>query len=405
MDFGLTDDQAAIRTAVRDLARAEIAPGYLQRAKQTAFPWDIHRRVADLGVLSLLAGPEHNPLDEEDYVAAGLAVEELAYADFNVANAVIPVLLMSALINAHGSARVRGEWLAPLVAGQVYVCFGLTEPESGSDAAALRTKAVACRNADGDGYLLSGEKTSVTMLAHASAMIVTAQTYRDDRPVGVSAFLVDLRSTGSSGSTGISGGSGGSGITTSNIPDTGWQTMGRGVVHFDNVRVPADALLGPEGSAFRTVLNGFDFTRPLLALTGIGCAQACLDETAEYVRTRQAFGAPLARYEGVSFPLAEHSTTLEAARLLCYSALWRRTSGIRHTAEAAMTKWYGPLMASQAVKDCLLLHGNYGYAQEFPFEQRLRDVMAVEIADGTAQIQKIIIARERYGVEFLPYQR
>jgi cyclohexanecarboxyl-CoA dehydrogenase len=123
------------------------------------------------------------------------------------------------------------------------------------------------------------------------------------------------------------------------------------------------------------------------------------------VRTRQAFGSPLSRFEGVSFPLAEHLTTLEAARLLCYSALWRRTVGERHTAEAAMTKWYGPLMASRAVKDCLLLHGNYGYSEEFSLEQRLRDVMAVEIADGTAQIQKIIIARERYGSDFLPYQR
>jgi cyclohexanecarboxyl-CoA dehydrogenase len=386
MDFGLSQDQTAVRDAVRKLARAEIAPGYIERAKQTDFPWDLHRRVAELGVLGLLAGPDHNPLEEEDFVAAGLAVEELAYADFNVANAVIPVMLMSALIHAHGSERVRRRWLAPLVAGETYVSFGLTEPESGSDAAALRTKAVA----DEDGYLITGEKTSVTMLTHASAMIVTAQTYRDGERVGVSAFLVDLDSDGT---------------MTSTVPDTGWQTMGRGVIHFDSVRVPADSLIGPEGSAFRNVLNGFDFTRPLLALTGIGCAQVCLDETAEYVRDRKAFGSPLSRFEGVSFPLAEHSTTLEAARLLCYLTLWRRTQGIPHTAEAAMAKWYGPLMASQAVKDCLLLHGNYGYAQELPFEQRLRDVMAVEIADGTAQIQKIIIARERYGTDFLPYRR
>jgi cyclohexanecarboxyl-CoA dehydrogenase len=386
MDFELSEEQIAVRDAVRKLARIEIADGYLQRAKQTDFPWSVHRRVADLGVLSLLAGPDHNPLGHEDFLAAGLAVEELAYADFNVANAVIPVMLMSALINTHGSARIRREWLAPLVAGQAYVCFGLTEPETGSDVVALRTKAVA----DGSGYLITGEKTSVTMLGHAGAMIVTAQTYRDGERRGVSAFLVGLDCPG---------------ITTSDIPDTGWQTMGRGAIHFDNVRVPADALIGAEGSAFRTVLNGFDFTRPLLALTAIGCAQVCLDETAEYVRARRAFGSQLSSFEGVSFPLAEHTTTLEAARLLCYTALWRRTKGVPHTAEAAMTKWYGPLVASAAVKDCLLLHGNYGYAQELPFEQRLRDVMAVEIADGTAQIQKIIIARERYGADFVPYKR
>jgi cyclohexanecarboxyl-CoA dehydrogenase len=181
--------------------------------------------------------------------------------------------------------------------------------------------------------------------------------------------------------------------------------MGRGLLHLDRVEVPASALLGAEGAAFRSVLGGFDFTRPLLALTAVGCAQATLDETAGYVSERQAFGAPLARFEGVSFPLAEHATHLEAARLLCYSALWHRTAGQPHTALAAMTKWYGPYHASQAIRDCLLLHGNVGYSAEFPLEQRLRDVLAVEIADGTAQIQKIIIARELFGRQFVPYGR
>lgn len=366
------------------MARRDIAPGYLERATASSFPWDLHRQLAELGVLALLAGPDHNPLDHEDYVAAGLAVEELAYTDFNVANAVIPVLLTSSLIAKYAPPALANRWLPPLAADDTYIFFGLTEPHSGSDAAALRTVAVA----DGDGYLITGEKTSVTMLAHAEAIIVAAQVVRDDQRRGVSAFLVELNSAG---------------ISTADIPDTGWLPMGRGILHLDGVRVGSGALIGAEGSGFRTVLAGFDFTRPLLALTGIGCAQSCIDETAQYVRLREAFGKPLARYEGVSFPLAEHSTTLEAARLLCYSALWKRNQGLRHTAEAAMSKWYGPLVASQAVKECLLLHGNYGYAREFSLEQRLRDVMAVEIADGTAQIQKIVIARERFGRDFVPY--
>jgi cyclohexanecarboxyl-CoA dehydrogenase len=228
------------------------------------------------------------------------------------------------------------------------------------------------------------------MLAHAEAMLVTAQTKRNGASLGVTAFLVDLAAGG---------------IATSDIPDTGWRPMGRGIVHFDDVRVPASARIGAEGAAFRSVLAGFDFTRPLLALTGIGCAQACVDQTAKYVADRDAFGAPLASFEGVSFPLAEHSTTLEAARLLCYAALWLRDQQRPHSAEASMSKWYGPLVASAAVKDCLLLHGHYGYAEEFGLEQRLRDVMAVEIADGTAQVQKIVIARERFGRAFVPYGR
>ena len=386
MDFGLSPDQIELRDAVRRMARRDLASGYLERAKSTEFPWEAYRRVTRLGVLGLLAGPGHNPLDREDHLAAGLAVEELAYADFNVANAVIPVLLTSSLIARFGTVQMRERWLARLVDGETYVAFGLTEPHSGSDAAALRTTATA----DGDGYLLAGEKTSVTMLAHAEAMFVTAQTVRDGAHRGVSGFLVDLSAGG---------------IATSGIRDTGWRPLGRGIVHFDDVRVPASARIGAEGAAFRSVLAGFDFTRPLLALTGIGCAQACVDQTASYVADREAFGAPLASFEGVSFPLAEHSTTLDAARLLCYAALWLRDEQRPHSAEASMSKWYGPVVASAAIKDCLLLHGHYGYAEEFGLEQRLRDVMAVEIADGTAQVQKIVIARERFGRDFVPYHR
>jgi cyclohexanecarboxyl-CoA dehydrogenase len=386
VDFGLNEDQAAFRAAVRAFAREKLASGYLQRAKSERFPWDVHREVAGLGVFGLLAGEPFNPLEQEDFVAAGVVVEELAYADFNVANAAIPALLMSSLIAKHAQETVRREWLSRLVDGEVYVALGLTEPHAGSDVTAIRTTATAA----GDSYVLNGEKTSVTMLAHADAIILIAQTIRDGQAAGVSAFLVPLDSPG---------------IAKSPIADTGWLPMGRGVLHLDNVEVPASCLLGREGGAFRTVLNGFDFTRPLLALTGIGCAQATVDETAGYVSDRLAFGSPLASYEGVSFPLAEHATKLEAARLLCYSALWHRTVGRKHTALAAMTKWYGPLEASSAIHDCLLLHGNFGYSSEFPLEQRLRDVLAVEIADGTAQIQKIIIARELFGRQFVPYGR
>ena len=386
MEFGLTDDQLALRDSVRGYARSRLTAGYLARAKSADFPWELHREIAALGVFGLLAGGAHNPFEIEDYVSVGLVIEELAYADFNLANAAIPVLLMSALIARHGSQRVRDAYLQRMVDGQTYVALGLTEPEVGSDVANIRTTATATE----DGYVLTGEKTSVTMLQNAEAIIVVAKTVRDRNPVGPSAFLVPLDAPG---------------IEKSPIADPGWVPLGRGILRLNGVHIPADALLGTEGIAFRQLLGGFDFTRPLLALTGIACAQACIDETVEYVSARSTFGSPLASYEGVSFPLAEHATHLEAARLLCYSALWHRTVERKHTALAAMTKWYGPLHAGQAIRDCLLLHGNFGYSSELPFEQRLRDVLSVEIADGTAQIQKIIIARELFGRQFVPYGR
>jgi cyclohexanecarboxyl-CoA dehydrogenase len=386
MSFPFTDQQRELRDAVRAFARAELAPGYLTRARGETFDWDAHRRVADLGVLGLLAGEPHNPLEEEDYVAIGLAIEELAAADFNIANAVIPVLLMSSLLRRHGREWMRRDVLGPLVRGECYVALGLTEPGTGSDVAAITTTATATA----DGYVIRGEKTSVTMLGESRWIVLVAQTVRDAARVGASVFLVPLDAPG---------------VHTSRMEDTGWRPLGRGVLHLDDVQVGADALVGAEGSAFRAVLGGFDFTRPLLALTGIGCAQSCIDETVDYVRQRPAFGAPLSTYEGVSFPLAEHATRLEAARLLCYSALAHRNRDEPHTALAAMSKWFGPRAAGDTIRDCLLLHGNFGYSGEFPFEQRLRDVLAVEIADGTAQIQKIVIARELFGRDFLPYDR
>ncbi|QRE82639.1 hypothetical protein F1734_21935 [Rhodococcus ruber] len=382
----LNSDARGIRDAVRAYAAKRLAPGYLERAKSATFPWDLHREIAGLGLYGLLAGKGYNPLEREDFVAAGVAVEELAYADFNVANITIPVMLMSTLIRHHASETIAERWLPRLIAGETYVAFGLTEPETGSDAANIKTVA----RATADGYTISGEKTSVTMLADAEAIILAARTIRDGKDAGVSTFLVPLDARG---------------IATSTVADTGWGILGRGVLHLDGVEVPPENLIGLEGRAFSRVLNGFDFTRPLLALTGLGAARASLDETAEYVRRRTAFGAPLAKFEGVSFPMAEHLTKVEAARMICYAALEKRSLGLPHTIEAAMAKWYGPLVASAAVKECLLLHGNYGYSQELPFEQRLRDVMSVEIADGTAQIQKIIIMREKYGTDFVPYER
>lgn len=386
MYFSLTDDQLAVQETVRRLAREELAAGYLARAKSSSFPWELHRKVAGLGALGVLTRSPLNPMGGPDYVCAGVIVEELAYGDTNLANAAIIPMFTAALIAEHGTPAVQDRLLGPLVAGETLVSFCLTEPGSGSDAGAMRTTATW----EGDGYRLDGEKTSVSLLAHAEAAIVLARTRRDGADAGVSAFVVPLDAAG---------------VDRAPFSDTGWQALGRGGLGLSGARVGPDALLGSEGAAFRTILNGFDYTRPLLVLTTLGCARAAIDETAAYVAERAAFGSTLSRFEGVSFPLAEHATRLEAARLLCYDALGRRAADQPHTATAAMCKWFGPQVAREAVHDCLLLHGHSGYTKELPFEQRLRDVMAIEIADGTAQVQKMIIARELFGEAFLPYAR
>jgi cyclohexanecarboxyl-CoA dehydrogenase len=383
--FEASEEQESLRDAVRRLARKKFAPTYLTRSQAGEFPWEALASLAELGLTSLLTTPEFGGPEEPEYVGAGIACEELAYADFNVANVLIPTLITSYILTEFAFDELRKQWLPDLVAGRAYIALGLTEPETGSDAAALSTKAVA---ADG-GWRISGEKTSITAVPHAQACIVFARTSPDGAR-GVSAFLVPLDSPG---------------VTQAAIPDPGWRAVGRGSIAFDDVVVPNEAMIGEAGAGFTNVMAGFDFTRPLLALTAIGAAQASIDDAVAYVQQRRTFGAPLASYEGISFPLAEHSTKLLAARSLCYQALQRRAKGQSHTALAAMCKWLGPRSAVEAAHDCLLMFGHYGYTTDYPLEQRLRDIIAVEIADGTAQIQKIIIARELFGRAFVPYSR
>lgn len=377
-----TEEHSSLRETVRRYARKELASGYLARAKSERFLWEELQELGELGLLELLVDPSEHP----DFVALGIVVEELCYADFNVGNLLIVSALNSFLLATHASDAVRDRWLPSLRRGEALVALGLTEPGSGSDAAAMRTRAVPDK--DG-GWLIDGEKTSMTAAPFAQAALVFARTGAGPTaPAGVTAFVVPLDAEG---------------ISRSRFPDTGFRPLGRGSVIFDGVRVDDDARVGPVGRAFATIMNGFDFSRPLLALGCLATAQAALDETVEYARIRHAFGSPIARYEGVSFPLAEHLTYIEAARLLCYETLGMRQRGERHTRQAAMTKWWAPKLAFDAIHDCLLLHGHVAYSEEHPMEQRLRDVMGIELGDGTAQIQKIVIAREAFGREFVPY--
>jgi cyclohexanecarboxyl-CoA dehydrogenase len=183
----------------------------------------------------------------------------------------------------------------------------------------------------------------------------------------------------------------------------GTRAVARAVLAFDHVRVPASHRLGAEGTGFHQVMRGFDYNRVGIALACLGAAQVSLEETMAYVKERSAFGRRLATFEGVSFPLVEAATHVDACRWLCYRALWLADRGQPYTKESAMTKWWAPRLAVETIHQCLLFHGHYGYTDELPFEQRMRDVMGLEIGDGTAEVMKVIVARELMGRESLPY--
>jgi len=183
------------------------------------------------------------------------------------------------------------------------------------------------------------------------------------------------------------------GITVTPMAGLGCLPLGWGSINLEDVFVGPDSLVGEEGQGFRAVLAHFDFSRAALGLLCLGAAQASLDEAARYATEREAFGQPIASYQGVSFSLAEHTTLVEAARWVCYRALWQRSAGLPHTSTAAMSKWWAPVVAKDAIEAAMRIHGNLGYSAEVPLGQRFKDVMAYLVADGTAEIQKRIIAK------------
>jgi cyclohexanecarboxyl-CoA dehydrogenase len=204
---------------------------------------------------------------------------------------------------------------------------------------------------------------------------------------GVSAFMVEIDDAH---------------VSRSAFDDLGNRSIGRASVHFDGLPVPAEGLLGAEGSGFTSVMRGFDYSRAVIGLACLGTAAAALDDALEYARRRTAFGAPIGTYQGLSFPLVENATYLRAARHLCYEALWRKDNGLDHTVEANMVKWWAPKLATEIVHQALLTFGHTGYATDSPQGQRLRDVIGLEIGDGTAQIAKLVVARRLLGRSYAP---
>jgi cyclohexanecarboxyl-CoA dehydrogenase len=377
ISFDFTPDQDDFRKVLDTFARTRLQPGYVARAASTEFPFELQRELGELGVLGIGLPAEFGGSGADDPVLLGLATETLAYGDCNVAGAPVQVGLSGAQL-AYADRAVQEEFLPPLIRGEQTIAIALTEPGSGSDAAALRTVARAVPG----GWRLTGEKTAITWACNASSALVYARAPGTERGAGVSCFLVRLPSEG---------------VTVSPLPGMGCLPLGWGSLHFDDAFVPTGHLVGEEGRGFTAVMRHFDFSRAALGLLCLGAARASLDETAEWTVSRHTFGKPLAANQGVSFALAEHATYLEAARWLCYRALAERAAGREHTALASMSKWWPPIVAKDAITSAMTLHGNLGYATELPLQARLRDVMAYLVADGTAEIQKRIIATKILG--------
>jgi cyclohexanecarboxyl-CoA dehydrogenase len=383
MDLAFSPEQDELVRALRQFARRELAPHSAHWDRSGEFPWGAWRRMGELGLLGLRI-PEAYGGQSADFLTFGIAMEEIGRGDFSCTYGIQLAGLAGEILGRSGGEEIKSRWLPPTASGEAVVALALTEPGAGSDAANL-----ACRaERDGDGYVITGEKSGISLGMAAQAAIVFARTDPAGRARGVTAFLVPLDLPG---------------VSRSPLRDMGTRAIGRAVLAFDHVRVPASHRLGEEGTGFYQVMQGFDYNRIGIALACLGVAQQSVEETMAYVKERKAFGHAIARFQGVSFPIAEAATHLEACRWLCYRALWLADQGRPHTKESAMTKWWGPRLAVDTIHQCLLLHGHYGYTDELPFEQRMRDVIGLEIGDGASEVMKMVVARELMGRESLPY--
>jgi cyclohexanecarboxyl-CoA dehydrogenase len=381
MDFSFEEEDELLRETIRRYATERLAPDYA-RWESEPFPRERLVELGDLGLLGMLIPPEFGG-SGGSYVSLGVAAEEIGRADFNV-TVFLQLAAISGGLLAMGSDDIQKEWLPGVATGEQVVAFALTEPSVGSDAARLSVTA----RRDGGDLVLAGEKASCTFAGFADACVVFART-GGPGAAGISMVLVPLDRPG---------------VTRQVYDSVGGKLSQRGSLFFDDVRVPAANQLGAEGAGFVGAMQAFDFNRSLIALGCVGTAMQSLEETIAYTKQRTTFGKPLARHEGVAFPIAEHLALLHATRLVAYEALALADAGKPHTVEGAMAKWLAPKQAAEAIHSCLLFHGWSGYGNDVPFAQRYRDIVGFEIGDGTAEIMKAIIARDTFGREFAAYK-
>jgi cyclohexanecarboxyl-CoA dehydrogenase len=366
-----------LQEAAKRFATEQLLPNYIQRDSEIKFDRDLVRQMGSLGFLGADL-PEKLGGMGLGTLASGMIGEALAHGDFNYAAYVCStVSVLGRILANSASPELSQYWVPRIISGESIIGLALTEPSGGSDAGNLRTKAVR----KGDRYFLSGEKTSISMAHQADGFIVFARTgTQESRAHGITAFFVRGDSKG---------------LSRTRFNDVGSKVVGRGSLFLDEVEVPVENRIADEGAGFKQVMAGFDFNRAAIGLECCGVAQASLDETWAYVGGRETFGVKLSQHQGVSFPLAEGEARIAAARQLCYYTLRLRDQNLPHTTEAAMCKLLAPRTAYEVIRQCLLSHGHYGYSMDSPHQQRMRDVMGLEIGDGTAQIMMMLISREK----------
>ena len=379
MDFELTAEQKEIRALARDFALSEVAPVIRRFDEAHEFPHEILAKLGKTGLLGALV-PEEYGGAALDYVSYALAVEELNRVDASVG---ITMWAHNSLCTNHialfGSKAQQTRYLPPLARGETLGAWGLTESGSGSDAAAMKSRAVRA----GDHFVLNGGKAFITNAGVSGVAVVMAVTDPERRGKGISAFILEK------GMPGFSAGP--------PYRKLGLHASNTAELYFDNVRVPAGDLCGELDMGFVNTMQVLEGGRVAMAAMAVGIAQGALDEALKYMKQRSAFGRTLAEFNGLQGMIADIGTEVEAARLLTLRAALLKDRGQPARVAASMAKVFASEVAMKAATKALQIHGGAGYITEFPIERMFRDAKLTEIGEGTSEIQRMVIARELLG--------
>jgi short-chain 2-methylacyl-CoA dehydrogenase len=373
MDFELDDETALLQRTVREFAREVVAPAAGELDREHRFPYEIVAQMAELGWMGI-------PFPEDVGGAGGtslqyaIAVEELTRADSSVAITMCAhTSLGTQPIHLFGSPAQRERWLPRLCSGEILGAFGLTEPEAGSDAGNVRTRA----RLDEDGWVIDGAKQFITNAGTdiSGVVCITARTGDDE----ISNLIVPAHTPGYEAGE--------------PYRKMGWNASDTRPLSFSDCRVPEENLLGPRGAGFKQFLQVLDIGRIGVAAMGVGLAQGALDEALAYARERRAFGRPIARFQTIQAKLADLATEIEAARLLTYRAAWLKDRGRPFGLTAAQAKLKTGRLAVRATEEAVQIHGGYGYIEEYPVCRFYRDAKILTIGEGTDEVQQMVIAR------------
>ena len=376
MDFSLTEEQVQLQGMLHAYAEKHIAPRTREWDEECAFPAETLRELAALGLAGIYVAPEHggSGLGRVDAV---LAFEALARADASLAAFLSIHNMVAWMVDRFGDDSLRAAWLPALTCMQSIAAYCLTEPEAGSDAAALRMRAEPDGN---DGYRLNGTKAFISGAGAVDVYAVMCRT-GGSGPGGVSCLLVPA------GTEGLTFGA--------RERKMGWRNQPTALVHFRDVRVPAANRLGADGEGFRYAMAGLDGGRINISACSLGAAAWSLNAAREYALQRSAFGRPIAENQSIAFKLADMATSLEASRLM----VWRAAAALDArepdaTRRCAMAKVFATEACWQIVDDALQIHGGYGYIRDYGLEQRLRDLRVHRILEGTSEIMRVIVSRQ-----------